>query len=430
MEPDFDVSVAIGRGGAPGDEQALASADQLPERAFANFRRAADGEPLDADYAYILGTALAERGRHAEAVAAFQDAIALDRGQPSYFVALGASRWHLRRYDEAAAAFEDALALAPGDASALNGLGVARLGQGRATDASAVLEEAASVSPEAWEPAVNAAVARWRAGDRTRALEALRRAADTWRDEVPVLRPLARALAAQGAEAEALALFERIAGLAPRDPTAHLDRGDSLHRLDRAEAADAAYEEAQRLDPRAFARRPGSHDRRRAIALGRLRAELAPDRSAGALLSRGLWSVAGTAGHLLRHLPARVWRSALSLRGLVWTVPTCMLLWCAAVAIPVHVRHHLLQDDVRTIARTPFYDDALVRERLRDAVAERGLSGRIGDDCFAVTTEPRLRTIECSYTAPLSFAPGVRREQRFRLRAREVFLVRPEDVHY
>src|SRR5687768_2501518 len=131
MEPDFDVAIAIGRRGARGHDEALAGTDVLPERAFANFRRAADGDPLDPDYVFILGTALADRGRHAEAVAAFQDAIALDRAHAPYFVALGISRWHLRRHDEAATAFEEALALAPEDVPALNGLGVARLGQGR-----------------------------------------------------------------------------------------------------------------------------------------------------------------------------------------------------------------------------------------------------------------------------------------------------------
>src|SRR5688572_2673083 len=115
MEPDFELTVAIARTDGPGRDDALAGTDVLPERAFANFRRAADGDPLDSDYLYILGTALADRGRHAEAAAAFQDAIALDRSQGSYHVALGASRWHLRSYDDAATAFEAALALAPGD---------------------------------------------------------------------------------------------------------------------------------------------------------------------------------------------------------------------------------------------------------------------------------------------------------------------------
>jgi len=430
MEPDFEVTIAIARAEGPGHDDALAGTDVLPERAFANFRRAADGEPLDSDYVYILGTALADRGRHAEAAAAFQDAIALDRSQASYLVALGASRWHLRSYEDAVTAFEEALALAPGDAAALNGLGVALLGQGRHAEGSAVLERAAAASSDAWEPAVNAAIARWRTGDRPGALGALRRAAARFPDVVPVLRPLGRALAAQGERVEALALFERIARIAPGDAAAQLDRGDLLHRLGRADAADAAYAEAQRLDPRALAGRPDSHDARREIALGRLRAEFAAPRSPATRLARAFWRAVGGVGHGVQHAGVRGWRSALSLRGLVWTVPVASAFWVGAVLGPVFVRHYLLADDLRNIARTPLDDDAFVRQRLREAVETRGLAGHIADDCFSVTTEPRMRTISCRYAVPVSVVPGLPHELRFHLRARELVLIRPATVHY
>jgi Flp pilus assembly protein TadD len=429
MEPDFEVAIAVARTGTPGHDM-LAGADVLPERAFANFRRAADGEPLDPDYVYILGTALADRGRHAEAVAALQDAIALDRSQPSYYVALGSARWHLRRYDDAVTAFEEALALAPEDAAALNGLGAALLGQGRAAEASAVLERAAAACPDEWVPAVNAAIARWRTGDRTGAVAGLRRAAGVWPDVVAVLRPLGRALAAQGGQPDALAVFERIALIAPADPTAQLDLGDALHRLGRASDADAAYTEAQRLDPRALAGRPDSLDARRAIALGRLRAEHAVPRSPSTRLARAFWEAVGAVGHGLQHAGARGWRSALSLRGLVWTVPVASAFWVGAVLGPVYVRHYLLEDDLRNIARTPLDDDAFVRQRLREAVETRGLAGHIADECFSITNEPRLRTISCRYVVPVSVVPGVPQKLRFHLRARELVLIQPGAVHY
>jgi Flp pilus assembly protein TadD len=430
MEPDFDVAIAIGRTTAPGQDDALAAADALPERAFANFRRAADGEPLDPDYVYILGTALADRGRHAEAALAFRDAIALDRTQASYLVSLGVSRWHLGSLDDAAAAFEEALALAPDDAVALNGLGVARLAQGRAAEASAALERAAAASPETWEPAVNAAVARWRTGDEAGARDALRRAAARWPETAGVLRPLARALAARGAHAEALPLFERVTRIAPSDAAAHVDRGDALHRLGRTDEADAAYAEAQRIDPRALAARPDSLDARRAIALGRLRAELAPPRPLAARLGDAFWRALGAAGHGLQRSGARGWRSALSLRGLAWTLPMAAAVWVACAYGPVYVRHYLLADDLRDIARTPLDDDAFVRQRLHEAVETRGLAGHIADECFSVTTEPRMRTISCRYTVTVAVLPGLPHDLRFQLRAREMVLAQPATVHY
>lgn len=428
MEPDFDVAVAIGRTDAPGHE-ALAGADALPERALGSFRRAADGEPLDPDYAFIMGTALADRGRHAEAVAAFQDAIALDRAHAPYFVALGVSRWHLRRYDQAAEAFEEALALDPGDAHALNGLGAVRLAQDRAAEASALLDRAAA-GIDAWEPAVNAAVARWRVGDREGALAVLRQAAQRWPDRVAVLRPFGRALAAQGALPEALALFERVARLAPDDAASPLDRGDVLHRLGRVDDADAAYAEALRLHPRALADRPDSHDARRAIALQRLRAELLPPRTVGARLARAFWTAVGSLGSSVGGAGRRASRSALSLPGLVWTAPLALALWLAAVFVPHYARHYLLADDLRTIARTPLDDDALVRQRLREAVLERGLAGHVRDDCFTVVTETRFRTISCRYAVPVSVLPGLGHELRFQLRAREIVLIQPDPFHY
>ncbi|MET0552361.1 MAG: tetratricopeptide repeat protein [Vicinamibacteria bacterium] len=430
MEPAFDLAIALGGSALPGRDDALAGIDVLSERAFANFRRAADGEPLDPDYVYILGTALADRGRHAEAAAAFQDAIALDRSQAAYVVALGIARWHLGRYDDAANAFEEALVLAPGDAAALNGLGVARLGQGRAAEASIVLDRASAASPDAWEPVVNAAIARWRSGERTGALAALRRAAVRWPDAVPVLRPLARALAAQGETVEALAQFERVARLAPSDPAAQLDRGDALHRLGRPDDAEAAYEDAQRLDPRAVVGRPESHDARRVIALGRLRAELATTPSFATLLVRAFWRAAGSFGHGLRYARVRGWRSALSLRGLVWTLPLAAACWVGAVVAPVYVRHHLLADDLRDIARTPLDDDAFIRQRLREAVEARGLTAHIPDGCFSLTNEPRLRTISCRYAVPVAIVPGLPQQLRFHLRARELVLAQPATVHY
>jgi Flp pilus assembly protein TadD len=429
MEPEFDVTIAIGRAGVPGHDETLAGADELPERAFANFRRAAHGEPLDADYVFILGTALADRGRHAEAVAAFRDAIALDRAHAPYFVALGISRWHLGLHDEAASAFEEALALTPDDVSALNGLGVARLGQGRPAEATTLLERAAAQKDD-WEPAVNAAVARWRTGDRAGALATLRQAAQRRPELVPVLRPLGRALAASGALAEALAVFERVTRLAPDDPASPLDRGDVLHRLGRVDEADAAYGEALRLDPRALAGRPDSHDARQAIALQRLRAELLPPPSARAHLSRAFWAVVGSLGASIGGAGRRASRGALSLRGLAWTVPFAAAIWLGYVFVPAYARHYLLQDDLRDIARTPLDDDAFVRQRLREAVVERGLAGHVSDDCFSVVTEPRFRTIACRYSVQLAVAPGLSHQLRLELRVREIVLFPPGPVHY
>ena len=104
--------------------------------------------------------------------------------------------------------------------------------------------------------------------------------------------------------------------------------------------------------------------------------------------------------------------------------------WVGYVFGPAYTRHYLLQDDLRTIARTPVDDDGLVHERLRDAVEERGLSTHIAPECFQVTTQPRWRTITCAYEVPAPLYPGSQRKLRLRLRAREPFLAEPNPVFY
>lgn len=100
MDPGFELEIDVGQQGVIDEQlvvESLAGTDALPERALADFRKAARGEPGDPDYAYILGNALAHRGNHADAVAAFREAIALDRAQPLYHASLGVALWRLDR---------------------------------------------------------------------------------------------------------------------------------------------------------------------------------------------------------------------------------------------------------------------------------------------------------------------------------------------
>src|SRR5512145_52515 len=155
MDPDFELEIDVGREGVIDEGmvvESLAEADALPEKALADFRRAARGEPGDPDYAYILGNALAHRGNHAEAVLAFREAIALDRSQPLYSASLGIALWRLGRLDEAIVAFQDALELSPADAQALNGLGLALLSAGRCAEATNVLLRASGADRSAPAP--------------------------------------------------------------------------------------------------------------------------------------------------------------------------------------------------------------------------------------------------------------------------------------
>lgn len=432
MEPDFELEIDVGRRGVIDEGlvvEALAEADALPEKALADFRRAARSEPGDPDYAYILGNALAHRGNHAEAVAAFREAIALDRAQPLYFASLGAALWRLGRFDEATSAFEDSLRLAPADAQALNGLGLSLLAAGRNTEAASVLLRASGADRSAPEPRSNRGVALWRAGRTHDAILSWQEAAAEWPDSALVLRNLGRALVGQARLDEALECLRGVARLREDDADARLDLADVLYQLGRNAEADDAYDEAARIDPRSLARRPESLDARRTLVLDRLREDLKPRPAAGERAARAAWtgvaSVVDVAGRGMRtaHRPSAPWRL------IFWLVPL-VVAWVGYVFGPAYARHFLLQDDLRTIARTPVDDEGLVHERLRHAVEERGLSTHIAPECFQVTTQPRWRTITCAYDVPLPLYPGSQRRLRLRLRAREPFLADPKPVFY
>jgi Flp pilus assembly protein TadD len=432
MEPDFDLEIDIGRQGVIDQGlvvEALAEADALPEKAFVDFRRAARGEPGDPDYAYILGNALAHRGSHAEAVEAFREAIALDRAQPLYSTALGIALWRLGRHDEAIAAFEEALRLAPADAQASNGLGLALLGAGRTAEAAAALLRACSADPDAPEPRSNRAIALWRAGRRHDAVLYWTEAAETWPDAALVWRNLGRAHFAEDRPTEALECFRNVARLCGDDADARLDLADALYALGRNPEADEAYAEASRIDPRALARRPTSLDARRVIAVDRIREDLKPETPPSERASRMAWlGVAGIVHFVGRTLGTVNGLSA-PWRLMFWTAPAAVV-WMGFVYGPVYTRHYLLQDDVRTIARTPLDDDHLVHERLRDAVEQRGLGAHIAPECFEVASHARLRTITCAYEVPTPLYPGSSAKVHLRLRAREPFLAEPKPVFF
>jgi tetratricopeptide (TPR) repeat protein len=77
----------------------------------------------DAESPYALGVREARAGRHREAVAAFRQAVSLDRGNPAAYRALGDAHAALGNWGESLDAYEQAARLAPGDAETYQKLG-------------------------------------------------------------------------------------------------------------------------------------------------------------------------------------------------------------------------------------------------------------------------------------------------------------------
>jgi tetratricopeptide (TPR) repeat protein len=124
--------------------RAINLGDNLPERVAATPTRPsptpssntapADGVPTAnalprpaappaSEAPYDLGVREARAGRHREAVAAFRQAVALDRRNPAAYRALGDAYAALENWGESVDAYEQAARLAPGDAETYQKLG-------------------------------------------------------------------------------------------------------------------------------------------------------------------------------------------------------------------------------------------------------------------------------------------------------------------
>ena len=104
---------------SPTPSSNTAPADAAPS-ANATPRPAA---PTEAESPYDLGVREARAGRHREAVAAFRQAVALDRRNPAAYRALGDAYAALESWGESVDAYEQAARLAPGDAETYQKLG-------------------------------------------------------------------------------------------------------------------------------------------------------------------------------------------------------------------------------------------------------------------------------------------------------------------
>jgi tetratricopeptide (TPR) repeat protein len=187
--------------------------------------------------------------RPAEALASFDQALAV---KPAYVEAhfnRGNVLLDLNRPAEAVASFEAALEIKPDHVGALNNRGLALLGLQRPAEALASFERALAIQP-----------------DHVRALNNRGNTLQTLRRPDEALASYDRALAIRPAYAEALynrgnvlrdlrrpddalASFDQALSIDPRHVDAHNNRGIVLRDLDRPHEALASYDRALSLDP-------------------------------------------------------------------------------------------------------------------------------------------------------------------------------------
>jgi tetratricopeptide (TPR) repeat protein/tRNA A-37 threonylcarbamoyl transferase component Bud32 len=196
-----------------------------------------------------MGERLLSQGRHADAKAAFREAIGLNPNNADAHEGLGAALWHAKRYPDAEAAFREAIRLDPGHANAYNGLGLVLRDVKRYPEAEAAFRETIHLDPEDADLHYNLGLV-------LRDVKRHREAEAAFRETIRLDPGHSRAYNGLGSllwdvkrYAEAEAAFREAIRLDPGHANAYNGLGAVLRDLKRPAEAEAAFSKAIRLDP-------------------------------------------------------------------------------------------------------------------------------------------------------------------------------------
>jgi Flp pilus assembly protein TadD len=192
---------------------------------------------------------LRQSGRLAEAVAAYDAALALRASSADAQFNRANALQALQRHDDAVAAYDRVLALAADDAQALNNRAVSLLALERAEEALASCDAALALRAH-YAPALhNRCNALAALGRLQEALDSVDRALALHPGHAPALASRGRVLQRLGRHAEALDCFDAALRIWPDDEAALCDRGNALAALARHEEALASFARARALAP-------------------------------------------------------------------------------------------------------------------------------------------------------------------------------------
>ncbi|MYZ18896.1 tetratricopeptide repeat protein, partial [Streptomyces sp. SID337] len=231
----------------------------------------------------VRGRELRESGAHAEALAEYDRAVALDAELERAYYGRGVTYWYmdeeetalvaldravelgpgqartygmrgevrrvLRRFEEAVQDLDRALELDPSDAEALTSRGIARFGLGRNEEALADLDRALALSPDsAWALAHRARVRASR-DEYEQAVADSGRAAELAPDFSWVAWSRSDVLRMAGRQRDSLAAYDRAIEIDPENWAAYAGRGVSRHYLDQYPEALADLDVVLDHDP-------------------------------------------------------------------------------------------------------------------------------------------------------------------------------------
>ena len=225
-------------------------AGPAPTAAFARLQRLAREHPDSVLFQATLARALAQNGRHRDALAIYRLAVARWTNDSMLLHDLAVSARAAGFADEARRAEEAALTIEPSNAMARNGLGLLLADAGRAGDAVQAFATASAADPTNPEYVVNLGNAARAAGDGARAEQAYRQALGIDPEHADAANGLAVILVQAGRASEARALLERVLARHPDFVEARLNLGIACQEGGDRLCARSAYADVMKAPAR------------------------------------------------------------------------------------------------------------------------------------------------------------------------------------
>jgi tetratricopeptide (TPR) repeat protein len=212
--------------------------------------RAASSDNAIAATSYVeRGNSLQKLSRYDEALACYDQAIALDPDAADAFNHRGTALQHLQRFDEALASHDRAATLRPDDARAHYNQGTALLNLGRYEEALARYDRALSLAPLHADAHMNRGLTLQRLKRYEESISSYDTVialnpgcSDAYNDRGAALQKVKR-------HEEALASYGSAAALNPRSADARFNQGNALLALERYAEALTHYDLALSLEP-------------------------------------------------------------------------------------------------------------------------------------------------------------------------------------
>jgi Flp pilus assembly protein TadD len=196
-----------------------------------------------------LGVDLAQHQRYAEAIRAYQKALALYQGIPGIHLNLGLAYFKSFDFANAAGQFRMVLAQDPADFRSQVLLGMSYFGTGRYADAATQLETASSKQPGNEQLLYVLAESYLWSGKSTAALHVFRELLEKSPDSAQIHMLLAQAFDALDRNQEAIQELEQASRASPEESNIHLGLGYLYWKAKRNEEAEHEFRRDLELAP-------------------------------------------------------------------------------------------------------------------------------------------------------------------------------------